>query len=166
MRKDDNLEKKHLNRIENTRVAETRENYKRQMMNMKWKDPLYVNPEYIPEGYECLWVRESIHDRPDTTNLVNMRRMGWEPASADRYPDMVFDDYFGRLSHMKGYVYRAGLILCERPKELGDMEREVMARENERILTSMPGTEHFMGEPSIPVRDISSTERKYAVRVA
>ncbi len=137
-------------RVQDTRNAEKRDKELRAILNMKYQDPLFVPPEIIPDGMEYYWVRESYMGQVDTFRMVEMKRKGWSPVPAERHPELVFEDFFGNLSHVKGYIYQKGLILCERPIEYGKIEREQIDRTNYEIMTSMPGTENFLGEPTMP----------------
>jgi hypothetical protein len=70
---------------------------------------------------------------------------------------MCFQDFFGRTSHMNSYIYYSGLVLCERPSELGRLETEKYEKLNYQNIISLAGTDNYMGEPTIPVRNNSST---------
>ena len=162
----DTLVRKEVHRDESsdTRSAESRKSDERKLqeraiMDMAYADPLYVPPSYIPEGMEYRWIRESCHDQPDNTRLVEARKKGWTPVPAERHQDLAHEDFFGRLSHMRGYIYHRGLILHEREKYLGDLENKKANEYNAQILASMPGTDNFMGEPAIPVSNLSRTYR-------
>jgi len=146
------MSKRIRQRVEDSRRLELRVNELRPVMNMSYKDPLYIDPELVPDGWEYFWVRESVLGEPDFGRTVEMKRKGWTPVPADRHPEMTFDDFLGRMSHLKGYIFHKGLVLFERPKEFGDMERKAIQQHNEQILRSMPGTENFMAEPTIPAR--------------
>jgi hypothetical protein len=144
-------------RASESRSFESREAARRVIMNMEYEDPLHIPREIIPDDVDYFWVRESILGEPDTNRMVEMKRKGWTPVPADRHPDMVFDDFFGRLTHVKGFIFQKGLILCERPKYLGQEERKRIEQRNYQIMQSMPGTENFLGEPSIPAHNTSDT---------
>lgn len=164
-RKQEHSERDVTNRFEESRGLEEREAQKRAVMSMTGSDPLYVDPDVIPHGVEYRWMRESIQDRPDNKRMVEVRRKGWTPVPASRHPDMVYKDFFGRLDHMNAYIYHSGLLLCERPAELGRLEMQRIADHNHQVMTSMPGTDNFMGEPGIPVRNNSETSMSRAARV-
>ncbi len=151
-------------RFEDSRAMDEREVHKRNVMNMSYSDPLYVDPEIIPHGVEYRWIRESCYDKPDNSRMVEAKRKGWTPVPAARHPEMSFDDFFGRLNNMKPYIYHKGLILCERPSELGKIEQQRVEKMNHELMSSMPGTDNFMGEPTIPVRNNSETRHAGAIR--
>ncbi len=144
------MAKQEVSRVAESRNANNREQELRSIMDMSYQDPLYIPPEIIPVGWEYYWVRESCKGEGDSGRMVEMRRKGWMPVPADRHPEMVFDDFFGRLNHVQGMIYQKGLILCERPKEHGEVERKMIEEKNFQIMTSMPGTENFMGNPTMP----------------
>jgi|SRR5882724_2898550 len=164
-RKQEHDERDLTNRFEETRAFDEREAHKRAVMSMNGSDPLYIDPEIIPAGTEYRWIRESVQNQPDTARMVATRRKGWMPVPAARHPDMVFKDFFGRLDHMSNYIFHSGLVLCERAEELGKLEMERIANHNYQVMTSMPGTDNFMGEPGIPVRNASETSKSRAARV-
>lgn len=145
-------EKKIKSRTEEARRLEERLAELRPVMNMTYADPLYVDPDKIPPGWEYYWVRESILGEADLGRTVEMKKKGWTPVPASRHPEMCFDDFLGRQSHLKGYIFHKGLVLFERPKEIGDKERKKQQEYNAKILQSMPGTENFMSDPTIPAR--------------
>lgn len=122
----------------------------RPLLTMEQQGKLYIDPEIIPKNVDYYWVRISTRDLPDTSRMVEMKRRRWTPVPAERHPELVFTDFFGSLERYQGYIYCDGLLLCERPKEYGRMEREHFERANMERLLTMPGTENFLGEPGIP----------------
>lgn len=153
-------------RIQESRVADdSRDSEIRALLNMEYLDPLHIPEDKIPEGKEYYWVRKSVNGEEDPHRMIEMARKGWTPVPADRHPEMQLQDFFGTLAHMKGYIVHKGLILCERPKEYGDIERRKREKRNYEILTSMPGTENFMGEPTIPVKSTHETYTSKGIRV-
>lgn len=153
------------NRIEESRAMELHEQHKRAVMNMEYDNPLYIPIDDIPQGMEYRWIRESYGNIPDPSRMVDCTKKGWTPVPGDRHADMCTQDIFGRTSHMKSYVFYKGLVLCERSAELGKLEREKFAKMNYINLTSLQGTNNYMGEPTIPVRNNSETYMTKAVSV-
>jgi len=143
-------------RIEDGRTFQEREQDARDILSMSFNNALDIPKEMIPQGWEYYWVRKSIRGEVDTARMIEMRKKGWNPVPADRHPELVFEDFFGRVGH-QGMIEQGGLILCERRKEIGDVERKMRDEKNLQIQTSMPGTENFMGEPSIPVQNSNQT---------
>lgn len=155
------MERKAKQRVDETRRLEERIAQLRPVLNMTYKDPLYIPPEIIPPGWEYYWVRESIRGVIDEGRIVEMKRKGWTPVPADRHPEMAFDDYLARgTSHLNGFIYHKGLILFERPKEIGDEERRAISNFNNRIVNSLPGIDNLMGDPVMPVRFLANPETR------
>jgi hypothetical protein len=145
------------NRIEESRNMELHDVYKHAIMNMQHHSPLYIDPDIIPQGKEYSWKRESVYGEPDTKRMVECRMVGWTPVPSDRHPELSYHDFFGRTNHMKSYIFHSGLVLCERDIELSRLEKEKYEKQNYMNLISLQGTEHYMGEPTIPVRNNSQT---------
>jgi len=139
-------------RLTESRNSETRDIYRRSLMKTEFRDALYVDPRLIPEDMEYRWVRESCTQEPDDANVSDATREGWEAVPADRHPELGSDNFLGRNSHMKGFIYRKGLVLCERPKDIGEIERKKMNEHNYKLMTQMPATENYLGDAGIPGR--------------
>jgi hypothetical protein len=151
------MAKKKDNRITEGRATETRQVDERVLMNMAYSDPLYIDPKIIPDDVDYYWVRESYLGQPDTSRMVDMRRKGWEPVPAERHPELVFADFFGKATHTNGFISQKGLVLCDRPKHYGKIEKDQIDKRNYEILCSMPGTENFLGDASIPAQFTGDT---------
>jgi hypothetical protein len=143
-------------RVEESRRLEERLNELRPVMHMMHQDALHIPQESIPYGWEYFWVRESTLGDPDLGRTTEMKKKGWTPVPAHRHPEMSYDDFLSRQLHLKGFIFHKGLVLFERPKEIGDREREALEKYNEKIMGSMQGTEHFMNEQHIPARFIGN----------
>lgn len=139
-------------RVKQTRRAEQRMSQLRPVMHMTYDDPLHIPEHLIPPGWTYYWVRESIRagGEPDTGRVTEMRRKGWEPVPADRHPELHYQDFFGRDSHLTGYITHKGLILCERPTEMNEIEQKKYQDHNYKIMGSMPGLENFLDQSGIP----------------
>lgn len=163
-RKTENAGREEINRFEEERMLENRKAQERAVMNMSYNDPFYVDPDSIPYDMEYYWIRASLLGVPDNKRMVEARRKGWTPVPASRHPDMVYGDLFGTVSHMDSFINYAGMVLCERSKEQGLIDERRISEENYKVMTSMPGTDNFMGEPTIPVRNHSETYTTRAYR--
>lgn len=141
-------------RIQETRRAEERMAELNPVMNMTYDDPLYIPENLIPPGWTYYWVRESIRagGEPDTGRVIEMRRKGWSPVPADRHPELQFEDFFGRDSHLRGYIFQKGLILCERPTAMNEIEMKKYQDHSMRVTGSMPGLENFLDQSGIPAK--------------
>lgn len=150
------------NRMAEGRSAERRESEMRTIMNMNYQDTLYVPEDVIPKGYEYRWGTISVLGTPRPNRMIELKRKGWEPVPAERHPELAFTEFFESNSQMRGHIWRDGLVLVERPTEYGDIERAQLAKLNNQLLNSMPGTENFLGEPSIPTSFVNDTQTKVA----
>jgi hypothetical protein len=146
---------KSVSRAQESRSMELRDNNLNPVMNMLYRDSLYFSPDEIPEGWNYRWIRVSLKGEPDNSRPVQMRRMGWTPVPADRYPERVFEDPWGRLNHMRNYIHHDGLVLYERPAHYAQQEQEYFNKLNHERVNSMPGIQNLMGESAIPFRNES-----------
>lgn len=147
------------NREAESRRLEQRESELRDIFNNNnTSDPLYIDPKYIPEGWEYYWARESLRGEPDVGRIIELRKKGWTPVPASRHPHMVFEDFLARKEYLRGYIADRGLVLVERPKSVGDEFRAKLNSLNNRVLKSMPGTEEydptFKSSPGITTRSL------------
>ena len=93
-----------------------------------------LNPLFslkAPDGWEYFLGREEEHYwsteggkkvpkvLPDPVRMKELKDQGFTPVPADIYPDLM--DY-----HKDGYIKYRGLILLERPTEVGDKHRKVL----------------------------------------
>lgn len=139
-------------RVAETRDIDRREAHKRSLLRTEFRDALYVDRRTIPEDMEYRWVRESCMQEPDDGNVADATTEGWEPVPASRHPELGSANFLGRNSHMNGFIFRKGLVLCERTKEIGEIERKKMAEHNMKLMTQMPATENYLGDAGIPGR--------------
>jgi hypothetical protein len=140
------------NRIEETRESSSRDAMIRRNLRMQYQDPLYIDPRDIPPDMEYRWIRDSVLGQPDHYRYAQCKRKGWEPVPADRHVDFMTDDGDRRPTHVRGFIYYRGLILCEREKIYGDIERKTVEEENRLVQNSIPGQENFMSDPTMPMR--------------
>lgn len=146
---------KRANRMVETREAEDRRSIERAIMDMDYRDILYIPPEIVPEGWVYKWGNYSVLGEVQQGNMMKLRRKGWSPVPAERHPELAFEAFGNADPNMKGFIYRSGSVLIERRKEYEDMEQRELERTNNEVLTSMPGTEGFAGVPGLPAKDNS-----------
>lgn len=139
-------------RVDESRAFETRDAQIRKNFTMDWMSELHFDQCEIPEGMEYYWVRDTIYDDPCKSRIVEMKRRGWSPVPADRHPDRVVGSVPWRTDPKAGFIYHRGLVLCERPKEYGDIERKNYHDVSIRNLNSIPGTEEFTSNQAMPAR--------------
>lgn len=81
-------------------------------------DPLYIDPDIIPDGTTYEWKRDSIYGKDDPAYSAALLRMGWTPVDAARHPELM------PARSTTGYIERPGVILMERPAEITRRVRE------------------------------------------
>lgn len=95
------------------RDSESRENAERVQ---QWRPGSALDAPEPPLGYKHRWIRESVMEYDDKTNVHKKRQEGWELVRAEEYPDYVgpvIDE--GRNA---GTIGVGGLILARIPIEL------------------------------------------------
>ena len=108
-----------------SRGTETREETKRAT---PWK-PAPLLPQPDPrEGLDFRYVRVSMRGEDDNVNVSQALREGWEPVLAADYPELkILSD---RGSRFPDNVVVGGLLLCSRPKEIGEQIRAHIENES------------------------------------
>ena len=134
------------------RLTSRQEAYRNSLLRGDYKDELYIDPDIIPDGMEYLWATDALLGQPADANIASVCKRGYDAVPAERHPEMCAENFMGRGFQNNGKIVRKGLILCERPKELGELERYKQMEHNIRIMKDMKGIENVMGEPEIPAR--------------
>jgi hypothetical protein len=136
-------------RFEETRATETRDAEIRRHLRMEFKDRFYVDVTKIPDGMEYHWVRDTIYNEPDEARFIEMQRKGWVPVPSDRHPERQMGGIPWRETKARhGFIIEGGLVLCERPKEYGDIEREMERAYNMRVVNEAPGLDASVVDPT------------------
>lgn len=129
-----------------TRAKETRDADIRAVIDQLSSSPLHIPEHQIPDDSEYSWVRESTLGEYDAGNVTEKTRLMWRPVPADRHTGMSFQSAFpGRRpeSEEANIIRYRGLVLCERPKKIGDAIRAHRNKEYLETLQSTPGMEHL-----------------------
>ena len=95
------------------RDSESRENAER---IQQWRPGSALDAPEPPIGFKHRWIRESVLEYDDKTNVHKKRQEGWELVRAEEYPDYVgpiVDE--GRNA---GTIGVGGLVLARIPNEL------------------------------------------------
>jgi len=95
------------------RGSESRENAER---IQQWRPGSALDAPEPPIGFKHRWIRESVLEYDDKTNVHKKRQEGWELVRAEEYPDYVgpvVDE--GRNA---GTIGVGGLVLARIPVEL------------------------------------------------
>ena len=133
-----------MTRGRTTRADESRDMETRAVLDALSTSPLHVPEHEIPDGMEYGWIRISTLGENDEGNQVEKARLGWKAVPASRHGNVGSNTtIFGEReeSNRKTHIEYRGLVLCERPKIVGDAIREREARENMEIMRSTPGME-------------------------
>ena len=95
------------------RDADSREHVERVK---EWRPGSALDAPEPPIGYKHRWIRESVMEFDDKTNVHKKRQEGWELVRAEEYPD-----YFGPVvdeGRNAGIIGVGGLVLARIPVEL------------------------------------------------
>ena len=104
--------KAEVNPDRNSRSAESRDT---QTRRKPWQPPSSLDAPKAPPGFKYRWIRESILNQEDRSNMSKRIREGFEPVRASDHPDFeapTIDD--GRHA---GVIGVGGLILAKIPEE-------------------------------------------------
>lgn len=124
----------HYSRESNEREKKTKE-----FLRNVYPDRLYFPVEDVPHGVEYRWVREEIRGQKDTSNVTLMCKQGWTPVPFSRHPHFLADTSWFK-SEDPTVIRIDGLILCERPIEYGEIEREALRQQNAHALQAVNWT--------------------------
>lgn len=83
-------------------------------------------PEARP-GYVNRWIRVGLHGEDDPANYSKSLRKGWKPLRTDSVAP-EFAPMVQKHGEHAGVISAHGMILCERPKPIDDMEKEFLRR--------------------------------------
>jgi hypothetical protein len=144
----------HKNREMESRDSEMRANQMRTILEEYNKNPYDITP---PDGLEYLWVREHIRGELDTANLAELASKGWTAVPLSRHSERGGVDIYGNPVRDNDQIRRKGSLLCQRVKELGKYEREVMLKNSLAAIHTLPGVQFFQNEPGIIFKNTSTT---------
>ena len=103
----------------NSRDTQSRERAERKM---EWNPGSALNAPEPPIGYKHRWIRESVLEFDDKTNVHKKRQEGWDLVRAEEYPD-----YFGPTvdeGRNAGVIGVGGLVLARIPVEMVDQRNQ------------------------------------------
>lgn len=117
-------------------------------------------------GMEQRWIRVSVYGREDQSNWARKQREGWSPRKADtvgNFPVPKID----QGKHV-GLIGIEGMILCERPKAMGERRRKHFAKETQRrteaIQADLEKTNNQNRNPAFgPIQMAHKSEVRYEV---
>ncbi len=131
------MEKRSKARAEDTiemGVRARRQNYDDVINRLRGRarSTLDIPPEIVPEGMVYHWVISSVYKSGDvqvSDKLSRASEKGWDPVPRARHPELASFDPLNRDAFFQEFIYKDGLILCERPKFVDDVAKEREARE-------------------------------------
>jgi hypothetical protein len=96
-----------------SREVQSRERSERKM---EWNPGSALSAPEPPIGYKHRWIRESVMEFDDKTNVHKKRQEGWDLVRAEEYPD-----WFGPVvdeGRNAGVIGVGGLVLARIPVEM------------------------------------------------
>lgn len=125
------------------RESRLREDQVRAFLQSTYPDKLYFPTDDIPRDMDYRWVREECRGMTDLSRISYMTKKGWTPVPFARHPNFLADTSWGAASgsHQPDVIRIDGLILCERPKEYGQIERKAQERQNQLMMSSIKWVE-------------------------
>lgn len=112
-------------RVMGNRRFEMRDADIRTALKDGFSDPLDIPIDMKNPDLDYHWVRDMFVGHVDNARMSQMQKRGWEPVSAERHPELMPLEVPGRESPVGTFVNHRGLILCDRPKQWGVIEREL-----------------------------------------
>ena len=116
----------------------------------KWMPPALL-PDPAPEpGFVFRWIRTSVLDKMDPTNISSKMREGWEPVKASDHPEIQVMGN-AQNSRFPDSVEIGGLMLCKIPAEFME-QREAYYREvTETQINSVDNSFMKNNDPRMPL---------------
>lgn len=106
------------------RETDSREKEKRET---PWKPASLMPTPHPREGFDFRYVRISMRGETDNVNVSQAFRDGWEPVVASQFPELkVVSDH---ESPFPDSIVVGGLLLCQRPSEVGVRVKEYAEKE-------------------------------------
>jgi len=139
------------------RSAEERDAIIKSHLTMTSKNLLDIDPSTIPVDKDYCYIRESLMGNPDHYSLDEAAMKGWEPVTSQHRPDLA-SAYSGG-GHMPAYIRRRELILHQRDKKYGQIERQSRQEQTNQMMNTLPGQDHFMDDPSMPMKVIHNSSK-------
>ncbi len=128
-----------------SRDTQTRERQERKV----WRPGTALEAPEAPLGYTHRWIRESVMEFDDKTNVHKRRQEGYELVRAEEYPEYtgpVVDE--GRNA---GIIGVGGLVLARIPKELADQRNEHYQGVTKNQMEAVDNSYLKQSDPRMPV---------------
>jgi hypothetical protein len=129
-----------------TREMQTRE--------LKERPKQWMPPELLPEpdkqaGYEYRWIRVSMLNSADPRNVSMKFREGWESVLMEEQP--MFKLLADPASRFADSIEIGGLLLCKRPEEFGEQQRQYYADLNYKQAEAVDNNLMRQSDPRMPL---------------
>ena len=102
----------------------------------QWRPGSALNAPEPPIGYKHRWIRESVLEYDDKTNVHKKRQEGWELVRAEEHPE-----YFGPTvdeGRNAGVIGVGGLVLARIPIEMDAVDNDWMRENNPNMPKMAP----------------------------
>lgn len=114
-----------------------------------WKPPSIL-PDPTPEpGYVFRWVRTSMMNSSDNTNVSKQLREGYVPVRAEDHPELMLAA--DSNSRFKGNIEVGGLLLCKIPEEVARQRSAYYANMAQQQMESVDNNLMRESDPRMPV---------------
>jgi hypothetical protein len=128
------------------RELETRET---EFRPTSWAPPSIL-PDPKPEpGYVYRWIRTSMMNAADNTNVSRQFREGYVPVRAEDHPELML--VADSNSRFKGNVEVGGLLLCKIPEETVRQRAAYYANMAQQQMESVDNNLMRESDPRMPV---------------
>ena len=139
------------------RESATREKQERKV---DWKPPSTLDAPEAPVGYKHRWIRASVMDYDDKSNVFKRRREGYELVRAEEYPD--FETPTIDEGKNAGVIGQGGLLLARIPEEVAESRDEFFRKKTSNQMAVYD--QELASQPESSAGRILKPERKSQVR--
>ena len=128
------------------RDLETRET---EFRPTSWKPPSIL-PDPKPEpGYVFRWIRTSMMNNADNTNVSKQLREGYVPVRAEDHPELML--HSDPNSRFKGNVEVGGLLLCKIPENMAKQREAYYGNMAQQQMESVDNNYMRENDPRMPL---------------
>ena len=114
-----------------------------------WKPPSIL-PDPKPEpGYVYRWVRPSMMNNADNTNVSKQLREGYVPVRAEDHPELML--YSNQDGRFKGNVEVGGLLLCKIPEHMAKQREAYYGNMAQQQMESVDNNLMRENDPRMPL---------------
>jgi hypothetical protein len=135
------------NQVRKPRETETREvqSYRPE----SWRPPEVLPMPDARPGWVHRYIRISMMGTADPANISSKFREGYEPVTAEDYPEMMM--HATQEGRFKGNIEVGGLLLCRIPEEFLKQREAYYANQNKAQMESVDNTFMKNNDPRMPL---------------